>query len=103
MFPAFKAEVQGPNVDGFVTVSGFTANPEIPRLQGYLTCQKTPTTEDHHMALGIALLKGPRGGAFLMGEVPLYIHSKLRTRAVPWGVLGSALAATVHRICEDKV
>ena len=41
------------------------------------------------MALGIALLKGPRRGGFLMGEVPLYIHSKLRTRAVLWGVLCS--------------
>ena len=27
---------------------------------------------DHHRALGIGLLKGSRGGLFLMSEVPLY-------------------------------
>ena len=28
---------------------------------------------DHHRALGIVLLQGPRGALFLMSEVPLYI------------------------------
>jgi hypothetical protein len=29
------------------------------------------SSEDHHMALGLVLLNGPRGGLFLMSEVPL--------------------------------
>ena len=41
-------------------------------LQGYLAHKKSPPPWDHHRALSIGLLKGPRGGQFLMGEVPLY-------------------------------
>ena len=42
-------------------------------IQGYLAHKKpTPPPEDHHRALGIALLRGPTGTRFLMGEVPLY-------------------------------
>jgi len=30
--------------------------------------------QDHHRALGMALLQGPMGGGVLMSEVPLYIY-----------------------------
>jgi len=30
-----------------------------------------PPPQDHHRALGIILLKGPRGALFLMSEVPV--------------------------------
>ena len=35
-----------------------------------LTRKRTPPYE-HHRALGMVLLKGPRGALFLMSEVPL--------------------------------
>ena len=40
-------------------------------LQGYLAHKKQPTSPDHHRALNIALLQGPRSALFLMSEVPL--------------------------------
>ena len=46
-------------------------------VQGYLPHKKAalPTSliirQDHHRNLGIALLQGPKGGVFLMREVPL--------------------------------
>jgi len=42
------------------------------RLHEYLALKKTPAPEDHHRALGIVLLYGPRGKQLLMSEVPLY-------------------------------
>ena len=39
--------------------------------QGYLAHKKTPIPQDHRKALGIDLLKGPRGRCFLLREVPL--------------------------------
>ena len=41
-------------------------------IQGYLAHKKPPPPWDHRRALGIFLLYGPRGGRFLMGEVPRY-------------------------------
>ena len=38
------------------------------RVQGYLAHKKQPPPQGHHRALGIILLKGPRGGWFLMSE-----------------------------------
>ena len=41
-------------------------------VQGYLAHKKLPPRpQNHHRALGIGLLQGPRGGQFIMGEVPL--------------------------------
>jgi hypothetical protein len=40
-------------------------------LQGYLAYKKPPHPWDHHRALGMRLLYGPRGGRFLSGEVPV--------------------------------
>jgi len=41
-------------------------------IQGYLAHKKTPPPpKDHHRALGIGLLSGPRGERFLMSEVSL--------------------------------
>ena len=37
-------------------------------LQGY---KKTPSPWDHHTALGIVRLYGPREALFLMSEIPL--------------------------------
>jgi hypothetical protein len=34
--------------------------------------RNSPTPWGFHRALGIVLLKGPRGALFLMGEAPLY-------------------------------
>ena len=41
-------------------------------LQGYLAHKEPPPPQDFHRALGIVLLKSPRGARFLMSEVPLY-------------------------------
>ena len=40
----------------------------VQHEQGFLAYKKTHPPEDHHRALGIALLSG----LFLMSEVPLY-------------------------------
>ena len=37
--------------------------------------EKKPPSEGRHRALGIFLLKGPRGALFLMSEVPLYLQT----------------------------
>ena len=42
------------------------------RIQGYLADNKLPPPKDHHRALGIALLQGPRWGSFLMSAVLLH-------------------------------
>ena len=42
------------------------------QIQGYLAPKKQPPPQDHHRALGMVLLLGPRGALFLMREVPLY-------------------------------
>ena len=36
-----------------------------------------PTPWDHHRALGVGLLQGPRVGRFIMSEVPLYSRTGL--------------------------
>jgi len=41
-------------------------------VQGYPAHKTPPRPEDHHRALDIVLLWGPRWVRFLMGEVPLY-------------------------------
>jgi len=41
-------------------------------VQGYLAHKKRTPPWDYHRALGTGLLQGPRGGRFLMSEVPLY-------------------------------
>ena len=47
-------------------------------IKGYLAHNKQPPpTEDHHWALDMSLLYGPREGLFLMSEVPLYTSSQL--------------------------
>ena len=48
----------------------------LPRIgiQGYLAHKKPPPLWDHHRALGICLLWGPRGALFVMSEVPLTAH-----------------------------
>ena len=46
-------------------------------IQGYLAHKKTPAPLDHHRALGIGLLQGPRGKRFIMSEVPLYCTPKV--------------------------
>ena len=38
-------------------------------LQGYLAHKKPPPPQDHHRALGVGLLLGPRESRFLMSEV----------------------------------
>ena len=43
-------------------------------MQGYLAHKK------HSMTLGIVLLKGPRRGAFLMSQVPLYCGVRVLQR-----------------------
>ena len=40
--------------------------------RGASLIRNCPPPPDHHRALGIVLLKGPRGVLFLMSEVPLY-------------------------------
>ena len=40
-------------------------------LQGYLAHKTQHPPWDHHRALGIVLLKGPRERLFLVSEVPL--------------------------------
>ena len=40
--------------------------------RGTSPMRNSPPPEDHHRALGIFLLKGPRGALFLMSEVPLH-------------------------------
>ena len=42
-------------------------------IQGYLAHKKLPPPQDHHRALGIWPLQGPRGRCFLMLEVSLYV------------------------------
>ena len=43
----------------------------VPGIQRYLADKKQPPPMDHHRALGIFLLQGPRGALFLTREVPL--------------------------------
>ena len=50
------------------------APPHQPYRATSLT-RTSPPPQDHHRALGIALLYGPRGARFLMSEVPLYTCS----------------------------
>ena len=46
----------------------------FPRVyRGISLIRNRPPPRDHHMTLGIVLLKGPRRGVFLMSEVPLYM------------------------------
>ena len=40
--------------------------------RGTLLVRNNPPAKDHHMTLGIVLLKGPGRGVFLMSEVLLY-------------------------------
>ena len=47
------------------------------RVQGYFAHTKRPPPQDLHRALGIGLPQGPRGGQFLMSEVPLYSPNPL--------------------------
>ena len=49
---------------------------ELQAVQGYLAHKRALTTEDRCRALGIAILKGPRGLRFLMREVPLSPHTR---------------------------
>ena len=35
----------------------------VERAEGYLTHMRQPPPQDHHRALGIVVMKGPRGGA----------------------------------------
>ena len=43
------------------------------RVQGYLAHKnQPPPPQGFHRALGLVVLKVPRGVLFLMGEVPLY-------------------------------
>ena len=70
----------------FAVFLSFAASSTLPRwqrsevlnvlscLQGYLAHKKQPPPHDHHRALGIVLLQGPRGALFLMSEVPLYVQ-----------------------------
>ena len=43
----------------------------LDKVQGYLADEKPPLPLEHRRHLGIVLLYDPRGGRFLMGEVPL--------------------------------
>ena len=45
----------------------------IISIQGYLAHEKLSPPQDHHRALGMVLLKGPRGGGALMSEVQGYL------------------------------
>jgi hypothetical protein len=45
--------------------------PSSVSLQGYLALKKQPPSKDHHRALGIFQLQGPKEVLFLMSEVPL--------------------------------
>jgi len=47
--------------------------------------RNSPPPQDHHRALGIFLLQGPRGALFLMNEVTLYAGKRLRTPGVTVG------------------
>jgi len=39
--------------------------------KGTSLIRNRPLPDDHHRPLGTVLLQGPRGGRFLMSEVPL--------------------------------
>ena len=56
--------------NGAFTLSEFRRS--VRPLQGYLAHKKSPPPQDHHRALDILLLQGPRGALFLMSEVPLW-------------------------------
>ena len=45
-------------------------------IQGYLAHQKLQPPQDHHRALGIGLLQGPRRKQFFMREEPAYCHAQ---------------------------
>ena len=45
---------------------------EFRNYRGTLLIRNCPPPKDHHRALDIGLLYDPRGGQFLMSEVPLY-------------------------------
>ena len=60
----------------------------MPEVQGYLAHQKPTPPRDHHRALGIGLLQGPRGGRFFLSEVPLYLEYQT-TSPPPWTTAGS--------------
>ena len=53
-------------------------------IQCYLAHKKTPILEDHHRALGISLLYGPRGGCFIMSEVPLCAARLVLSVSAEW-------------------
>ena len=62
---------------------------------GTLLIRKCPPPQDHHRALGISLLQGPRGMRFLMREVPLYGGVDLR--AARFVIEGEERACTTFR------
>jgi len=43
------------------------------KYRGTSFIRKRPTPWDHHRALGVGLLQGPKGRRFLVSEVPLYL------------------------------
>jgi hypothetical protein len=66
--------------------------------QGYLAHKKTPTPYDHHRALGIALLKGPMEGCFLVSEVPLYTDKRARLTNGAWGAQDAWALTASHAL-----
>ena len=42
--------------------------------RGTSLIRNSPSLQEPHMALGMGLLYGPKGGCFLMCEVPLYLQ-----------------------------
>ena len=57
---------------------------------GTLRIRNSPPPQDHHRALGIALLLGPRSALVLMSEVPMYRVGAypLEAAAYWWGPRG---------------
>jgi len=57
------------------------AQPGEMRYRGTSLIRNSAPPQDHHRALGIVLLQGPRRRVFLMSEIPLYCrqHRPLQT------------------------
>ena len=72
----------------------------VREIQGYLAHKRhsPPPSKEHHMTLGIVILKDPRRGVFLMSEAPLYwgMTSGTRSKGLEWGGHVASVEQDIH-------
>ena len=69
---------------------------ETPTVQGYLAHKNLSPSWDHHRALGIGLLQGPRGGAFIFAFFP-------KTSFTSWSSTGSISDSATVTLVSKRV